>query len=158
MNIFACDRESHQAAIWLPDKLVVKMPLETAQILCTALWNAGGTAPYLPTHSKHPCVLWAGQTAGNWEWLVEHGLALCDEYEHRYGKVHQSRNVILTVAPLGPDSGPLAPFAMAMPDQYKLDGDPVESYRRFMVAEKTRYATWKYADRIPPWWGYLAAG
>jgi len=151
MNIFACDRDSTIAAQSLPDKLVVKMPLESAQILCTALWNAGETAPYLPTHQKHPTVLWVWRTAGNWNWLVEHGLALCDEYSRRFGKVHASREIILRVQGEGPLEGKLEPFAMAMPDQYKQD-DPVLAYRQFMVAEKTRYATWKPPSQPPQWW------
>jgi hypothetical protein len=151
MNIFACDYDSRQSAIWLPDKLVVKMPLESAQILCTALWNSGEPAPYLPTHRKHPCVLWVARTRGNWNWLVEHGLALCDEFEYRYGKEHKSKNVILQVASQGPRTGELEPFAMAMPDKFK-QTDPVLAYRAFLIAEKDHYATWKISSRRPKWW------
>lgn len=151
MNIFACDYDPVQAAIWLPDKLVVKMPLESAQILCTAIWLSGGTAPYKPTHVKHPCVLWTGKALGNWQWLVEHGLALCDEFTHRYGKLHGSRIVLEAVRELGPTKGKLQSFVMAMPDQYK-HSDPVIAYRHFLVAEKTRYASWKDETRKPPWW------
>lgn len=151
MNIFACDPDSAVAAQALPDKLVVKMPLETAQILCTALWNAGQEAPYLPTHRKHPSVLWAGETAGNWNWLVAHGLALCEEFTRRYGKVHASREIILQVAKRGPRKGKLQPFAMAMPEQYK-QADPVMAYRHFMIAEKAHYATWKAPSTPPHWW------
>lgn len=151
MNIFACDENSEQAARCLPDKLVVKMPLESAQILCSALWNRRIPAPYLPTHQKHPCVLWAARSAGNWRWLVDHALALCDEYEHRYGREHKSKLVILCVAPLGPHRGRLTSFAMAMPEQYRSE-DPVLSYRKYLVAEKSHYATWKDATHRPKWW------
>ena len=151
MNIFACETDPLRAARALPDKLVVKMPLESAQILCTALWNAGQTAPYLPTHVKHPTVLWVWRTLSNWNWLVEHGLGLSEEYTRRYGKVHSSRDVILRVAARGPKEGMLEPFAMAMPDEYKC-ADPVQAYRAFMIAEKTRYASWKQPGQRPEWW------
>lgn len=151
MNIFACDLNSRVAAQSLPDKLVVKMPLESAQILCTAVWNDGQTAPYLPTHRKHPSVLWVARTAANWNWLVDHGLALSDEYERRYGRQHASREIILQVAALGPKTGELEPFALAMPDEYK-QANPVLAYRAFLIAEKTRYATWKSPGSKPDWW------
>lgn len=150
VNIFACDNDSERAAVCLPDKLVVKMPLETAQILCTALWNMGETAPYKPTHRKHPCILWVARTRGNWQWLVEHGLALCAEFRRRYGKEHSSEAVIKAVAARGPRSGPLEKFALAMPDEYKQE-DCVTAYRRFMIAEK-HYAAWKDPDKRPAWW------
>ena len=68
MNIFVVDIDPSKAAQSLCDKHVVKMVLETAQILSTI---SGG--PYRPTHANHPCVLWAGATKRNYLWLVEHG-------------------------------------------------------------------------------------
>ena len=38
MNIFVTDPNPYKSAIVLPDKHIVKMPLEAAQLLCTAVW------------------------------------------------------------------------------------------------------------------------
>jgi hypothetical protein len=152
MNIFACDNQPETAARHLPDKLVVKMPLECAQMLCTVAWKRGKSAPYKPTHLNHPCVVWVGKTAGNWRWLVEHGLALCQEYTRRYNKIHASESVIEQVAKFGPKSGELEPFVLVMPDEYKKWKDPIKCYRAFLVAEKTRYATWRKPSVCPKWW------
>lgn len=143
MNIFAVDYDPVKAARMLCDKHVVKMVLETAQMLSTI--NSG---PYKPTHKNHPCTLWAGDRVTNYLWLVEHGLALADEYTVRYGKVHKSQAVIegLSMPPALPDG--TTPFALAMPDEYKCD-DPVESYRNYYMS-KAAFCTWKNTQ--PPDW------
>ena len=89
MNIFYCDESPYKSAQALCDKHIVKMPVETAQILSTVT-GVG----YKPTHRKHPCVLWAGASLGNFLWLVEHGFWLCCEYSHRYQRRHASHKVI----------------------------------------------------------------
>lgn len=155
MNIFACDHQPEKAAQYLPDKLVVKMPLESAQMLCTVLWTNGIPAPYKPTHTSHPCVLWVSRTSGNWRWLVEHGLALCNEYTLRYNKIHASQAVIEEVSSFAPKAGKLEPFVLVMPDRYKQWKDPVKCYREFLIAEKTRYATWRQPSACPEWWSEL---
>ena len=35
-----------------------------------------------------PCTIWANQSRDNAAWLIAHGIALCEEYEHRYNKIH----------------------------------------------------------------------
>ena len=93
MNIFVLDYNPTRAAKMQCDKHVVKMALETAQLLCTAF--PGGTAPYKLTHFNHPCAIWCRESLKNYNWLIDHGIALCDEYQHRYGKTHKSKEVIL---------------------------------------------------------------
>jgi hypothetical protein len=51
------------------------MPLEEAQMLCTALWHhapdyAEENGLYKPVHQKHPCTLWAMETQMNYELLL----------------------------------------------------------------------------------------
>ncbi|HKB55766.1 MAG TPA: hypothetical protein VKD22_17335 [Ramlibacter sp.] len=65
----------------------MKMPLETAMILYSAHWLTAGRVPegapehpYRLTHQHHPCVKWAAASAGNYRWLAQHGLALCERY------------------------------------------------------------------------------
>ena len=93
MNIFVLDYDPVKAALFQCDKHIVKMPLETAQLLCSAFKDV--STPYKKTHLNHPCAKWARKSKHNYEWLILHGLALCDEYQYRYKKTHQSKKVIL---------------------------------------------------------------
>lgn len=144
MNIFVLDNDPVKAAQMLCDKHVVKMCLETAQMLSTI--NGG---PYKPTHPNHPCTVWARQTLGNFRWLVEHGMAIGDEYLHRYGKEHKSTEVIFGCKGFIPNHDEtLTPFALAMPDEFKVE-DPVESYRNYYMSKKS-FCNWTKRD-IPEW-------
>ena len=151
MNIFVLDRDPKIAATMACDKHVVKMVLETAQMLCTVVSRHGHEAPYRATHAKHPCTIWAGHTKANWDWLTAHGRALCAEYTKRYGKVHKSEAIIeyCTRLKLDFESHQLTPFAQAMPPQYK-DDCVVTAYRNYYRGEKARFATWK--TQTPDWW------
>ena len=146
MNIFVVDTDPRKAAQSLCDKHVVKMVLETAQILSTV---SGG--PYRPTHANHPCVIWAGSTRRNYLWLVEHGLELCREYTRRYGKIHKCQVVIESLAnpPTEITRVGLTPFVQCMPEEYR-GPDVVEAYRRYYHADKSQFATWK--TQPPSWW------
>ena len=151
MNIFVLHKDPAIAATMACDKHVVKMILETAQMLCTAARALGSDAPYGATHKKHPCTIWTGASQGNWDWLIAHGIALCAEYTKRYGKVHKSQAVIEHCAKLSLDfpSTQQTPFAQAMPPQYKNEC-VVTAYRAYYHGEKARFATWK--TKQPDWW------
>jgi hypothetical protein len=128
------------------------MILESAQMLCTVVSQNGGTAPYKPTHVKHPCTLWAGRSLSNWRWLRSLALALNQEYHYRYRAAsdHRSAHVVQGLpSPEIADIG-LTPFAQAMPEQYRVKGDAVQAYRRFYIGEKARFAKW--TRRRPPRW------
>ena len=86
MNIFLLDYDHETCAQYHCDKHVVKMPLESTQMLSTVHWRHNAEGPYLPVHQKHPCTLWAGQTVENYKWLWRLGIALCKEYTFRYEK------------------------------------------------------------------------
>ena len=128
------------------DKHVIKMVLETAQILSTI---SGG--PYRPTHPHHPCVLWAAASTGNYAWLVEHGLALCEEYTYRYGRTHKSQGVIesLFYPPAHVHTSPLTPHVQCMPEELR-GPDPVEAYRRYYRTKQ--FAAWSRNRPAPNWW------
>ena len=151
MNIFVLDTNPRLAAIHQCDKHIVKMPLETAQLLCSPFDN--GTAPYRRTHYNHPSSVWARESINNYDWLITHGIHLCDEYTRRYGKTHKSLAVIYWCHDnkhlLNLPDIPLTPFKLAMPDEYKCD-DAVTSYRNYYIYEKSRIATWKANQ--PSWW------
>lgn len=152
MNIFILDNDPKTAATMLCDKHVVKMILESAQMLCSALvcHNIDNT-PYRATHKNHPCTKWAGHTRANFEWLCTHGIGICEEYTRRYNKRHKSQDVIEWCKKRSeaiPD-GPQTPFAQAMPAQYK-NTCPVIAYRAYYKGEKAHISKWK--TKIPEWW------
>lgn len=138
----------------LCDKHIVKMILETAQMLCTvAHANGHVDTPYRPTHKNHPCTKWVNESKANWDWLVEHGEEMCREYTRRYGRDHKSRLVIewcKTSKAAPTKSIGLTPFAQAMPEQYKQD-EAVEAYREYYRGEKATIAKWGYSN-TPDWW------
>lgn len=151
MNIFYLHHDPQLAARFQHNKHIVKMCLETAQILCTVQVRYGNEAPYRPTHPNHPSVLWAGENKNNYLWLVRHGLELCAEYRRRYGKQHACANVIEEVQ-FPPGAMPDLPFTQptqAMPDEFKVPGDSVLAYRKYYLARKVDQSTWTRRD-VPP--------
>jgi len=152
MNIFVLDKNPTIAAKQLCDKHVVKMILETAQMMCTiAHQNGYSDAPYKSTHAKHPCTVWASRSKENWNWLATHGLAMSEEYTLRYGRIHKSESAIkwCSSLPIEFSEKHLTPFAQAMPVQYK-NNCPVTAYRAYYHGEKAHFAKWK--NEVPLWW------
>ncbi len=152
MNIFVLDRNIDKIAEYHTDKHVVKMIVETAQLLCTAHWENNSQAPYKKTHPKHPSAIWARSSVENYLWLCKLGLALCSEYTYRYGKTHKTKTVIdwcLTNVPDLPKIG-LTNFALAMPNQYKTK-DAIVSYRKYYIEDKQHLASWK-KRQVPSWY------
>ena len=152
MNIFVLDEDPARCARFHGDRHVVKMILESAQMLCTVLWESGLEAPYKPTHHRHPCTLWAGDSLDNWLWLRRLALALNREYRYRYrkGSDHMSARVVMGLSKPPLARTGMTPHAQAMPEIYRVQGDAVAAYRRYYVAEKAAMATWTRRRR-PPW-------
>lgn len=151
MNIFFLDSEPLKIAQYHCDKHVVKMILETAQLLCTAHWETGSVAPYKSTHRNHPCSLWVRKSISNYKFLVEIGLSLCEEYSFRYDKKHKTSDVIdwcHSNLPKINDIGVTLP-PRAMPEIYK-KGNVIESYRSYYIGEKKNFAKW--TRREVPFW------
>jgi hypothetical protein len=147
MNIFALDLDPKIAARYHCDKHVVKMILETSQILCTVLHQRGIDAPYKPTHRNHPCTIWAGECRENFSWLLSLGINLAREYTNRFRKRHASE-AVLDFAMLHTHSlpdGTLTPFAQAMPDEFK-HSDPITAYRNYYRVAKADLLTYKYSS------------
>ena len=82
MNIFVTDPDPWKSARVLPDKHIVKMPLETCQMLaivCSDKWGHGfGTLPRADgtpyatekgAFRNHPCTVWANDFVMNWQWI-----------------------------------------------------------------------------------------
>ena len=158
MNIFVLDESPIISAQMQCDKHIVKMPLETAQMLCS-VWHRYGqgmNVPYKEAHRNHPCTLWAGDDGANYDWLWQHGMELCFEYTRRYNKIHKCQQVIMDIRET--DWGTLqykptcgTPHPQCMPDEYKCD-DPVLAYRKYYVNDKKDIAKWEKSRPMPDWY------
>lgn len=152
MNVFVLDTDPIVAAQMMCDKHVVKMILETAQILASVNHTNGNPVTYKQTHKNHPCTIWAGTSRSNYEWLQQHGVALCDEYTYRYHKTHKTQQYIvgeLAMCPKQIDDMGLTQFAQAMPEQYR-HPDVTFAYRQYYIGEKAGFARW--TERDVPYW------
>jgi hypothetical protein len=154
MNIFVLDRDVRKCAQYHNDKHVVKMILESAQLLCGVhhmIEENTDEVPYRLSHKNHPCSIWARENISNYLWLCELGLELCKEYTHRYEKRHKSQDVIewcLINLPNIPEEDFTEP-PKAMPEEYKVD-DVVQSYRNYYLGDKKYFSKWK--KREVPYW------
>jgi len=156
MNIFVTDPCPIQSARNLPDKHIVKMPLETCQMLAIIysdwyygvgkLYKKDGT-PYATKRGafrSHPCTIWAAANQYNLAWLIRHGYALCHEYQARYNKVHTCFDVISQAEMIYHTSFPdeflslashkVTEFTRAMPEHIKFDTsiDTITAYKRYL--------------------------
>lgn len=155
MNIFWLDNDPKKSVQYYNDRHVVKMILEYTQILCTVkhLRGEGHLVPYRATHQNHPCVKWANQGWNNYVELHSLAFDLCDEYTFRYGKTHKCFHILerLNYPSSIPILSSAVPKPLAMPDQYKVPGNPVESYRNYYMGDKRHLASWKNRP-VPDWW------
>jgi len=105
VNIFFLDKSPKKSAQYQCDNHVVKMILESAQIMSAVHHLTGNSRPelYRLTHQNHPCVLWLKERKTHYQWLFEHYKALCNEYTYRYNKKHKSEMLasILSDIPIG---------------------------------------------------------
>jgi len=152
MNIFILDKNIEQCARYHCDQHVGKMVLESTQILCTALNKKGFETPYRSTHVKHPSVLWAEESLDNFRWLAELATALNREFCWRFDREedHSSMHVLRQIEHIEFESRGLTEFPQAMPEQFKVPGDPVSAYRAFYIGEKAKFARWKKRE-VPNW-------
>jgi hypothetical protein len=160
MNLFYLNIHPIVAANSQCDKHVVKMLLETAQLLSTAVriitdYTTEDPDLYKITHRNHPVAIWVRSSRLNFEWTLIHGIALCHEYTRRYKRTHKSQAVILFIQTILDElEFPIIEFttpALCMPDQYKtFSDDPVLCYQEYYKNEKSKFAKWKYTSK-PEW-------
>ena len=155
MNIFVTDSCPIQSARNLPDKHIVKMPLETCQMLSIIysdwyygvgkLYKSDGT-PYRTAHGafrNHPCTQWAAANQYNLAWLIAHGIALCNEYTARYNKRHTCYDPIIQAVAIydlcfddsvSQSYRKVVDFTRAMPNHIKFDTtiDTFTAYKRYL--------------------------
>ena len=179
MNIFYLDRDVIKCAEMHNDKHCVKMILEYAQLLSTAhrvldgilsiglsetgrkqsryvLSDGRESLLYIATHLNHPSAVWVRQSAENYLWLANMLIALCEEYTYRYGKVHKTERdglayVLLKNIPHNIRNSGFTQPTPAMPDEVKIVGDSLASYRNYYIKNKAHLASWKKRN-IPEWY------
>ena len=182
MNIFILSEDVTTIAKWQMSKHTIKMPLESTMMLSTAHRVLDGTPTkiksktgrnvtryvldddrdsiiYGTSHINHPCTIWTRQTSENYKWHFNLLLALFKEYTYRYGKKHSCEKLIpyLQNVPKNIPEGPLTRFAVAMPDDCIVPGDPVSSYKCYYILKKQHLASWsgKINSRpVPQWFSY----
>ena len=163
MNIFAiggCEETGtidwEKSAQQLDNYRVVKMILESCQMLCTTLNHQGFETPYRNAHFNHPSTKWVRESSDNFLNLVKHTEAMIKEYKDRFGqhKVHKCEGVLevckeLFVPSLFPNDKPTG-LPLCMPEEFKTD-NVVKSYRDFYVSKpKMRYPE----EKIPEWFAH----
>jgi len=151
MNIFILDKDIEKCAQFHCDKHVVKMILESAQLLSTGARLNGLNEGYKMTHRNHPCSIWVRESLSNWKWLLALAEALNREYRFRFDKKinHKSYDLICSLSlPKNRDLG-LTPFAQVMPERYQ-HKNPVTAYRKYYRNEKSKIFKWTKRPR-PPW-------
>jgi hypothetical protein len=159
MNIFYLHPDPVVCATHHCDKHVVKMILETAQLLSTAHRILDGDdhadwhGMYKATHKNHPSAVWVREAVGNYVWTHQLLISLCREYTHRYGgKTHKTERLVkpLSRPPAHISNKPFhTPIPQCMPDEYK-DIDPVVAYRRYYINDKKDLARWDKTSE-PTW-------
>ena len=137
------------------------MILESAQMLSTAhrVFGDNDDSLYKIAHKNHPSTAWVRQSADNYRWLYDLFVHLCDEYTHRYGKVHKTDTRLrerLRYAPVNLPSHGFTPPPQCMPEEYKDKDDTVQAYRNYYMGEKNSFAVWS-KRKTPRWWGYDTA-
>ena len=156
MNIFYLDSDPVKAAQAQYNKHVVKMILESAQMLCTAHhhYDNGHNVPYKKAHYNHPSTIWCRQNSRQYYWLFHHMLALGDEYTKRYNKTHLSITKcfdVLKDCPVGmPLGGEFNEPPQCMPEQYKVPGCSVTAYWNYYEREKHTVANKNEELKIRP--------
>lgn len=179
MNIFYLDEDPRQCAEWMVDKHVVKMIVETAQLLSTAhrvldgleiqlelekdgkvrkkkVWvidDERNDVLYACTHINHPSAIWCRESVENYNWLVDHLHALGQEYTYRYGKRHATIEKCfypLQSPPHGLRDWDWTKPPSAMDESYIISDDPVVNYRNYYKHGKAKLHSWKNRDK--PFW------
>ena len=145
MNIFYLHKDPVEAAKLQYNKHVVKMILESAQMLCTAhheIMGDDANVPYKRAHVNHPSTIWARRSAQNYVWLYDHFVALAQEYKKRYGKDHLSYTKCEPYLRFLPGGLPFTGFTQppqAMPDEYK-DECSLQAYWNYYINDKKHIA------------------
>lgn len=157
MNIFVLDRSPEVSARMMCDAHVVKMIVESCQILSTVNHLRGYVVGYKPTHIHHPCVQSVYNNRDNEKWLIWHCLSLIEEYQYRYGKTHASTKILDDLSSMVNDyqwNDQSLSFPKCMDDEFKIGGDDLDgvinSYRNYYLHKKKTMHRFTYKNREIP--------
>ena len=180
MNIFVLNTHPVYAAQEQCDKHIVKMVLESGQMLSTAHRILDGELYYALTekgrkvkryrlsddresvlykavHFNHPCTVWTMENSANYTWHYTHFQALAYEFEYRFEKPHQTwldlRDALLNPPNNIPITDRLTKFKLAMGAEPQCinEADPVSSYQNFYVTKQKRFEM-SWSKRQKPTW------
>jgi len=187
INIFYLDSIPTVCAKYHNDKHCIKMILEYAQLLSTAHRVLDGTQSiglsatgrkqtryvlpdsresimYSATHINHPSAVWVRQSMSNYMWLSHLLAELCKEYTYRYGKVHKTERdglvaMLLNQTPNNISTKEFTEPTPAMPEDVKVAGDSIKSYKNYYISNKQHLASWqgKVNSRNVPEW-FISSG
>jgi hypothetical protein len=161
MNLFILDRMPVQAARYNCDAHVRKIILESVEMMGYA-FDRGRFKPWPWLHSKgrhfnHPMSLWVRRSLQNYDWTLQHGYALSEEFTFRFGKVHKCHEYLdwisanLPLQNLGNSRLTEWPRCFAeYRDTIGISEDVVYDYRRYYMIAKRHLATW--TNRPTPEW------
>ena len=151
MNIFHLPKDPKIFAEYHCDKNVVKMILETAQMLSTAYRKKfnDGEELYKTAFPKHPMTIWVGASGDNFFWTIKLLDQLLYQYTLRYKKVHST----IKISNLFHGRYKLwhgwktefTPPPQCMPDEYKHE-DYITAYKQYYIGEKKRFAKYTGVD------------
>jgi hypothetical protein len=160
MNIFVTSECPVECAKNLDDKRVVKMVLETAQLLsCAIRLNIDETVCdmygiYKVTHKNHPSSIWVRENRANYGWTLKHFKALCQEYTKRYNKRHKCEDKMEAFSMASPvfKNEPRTPFANCAANKdlglsYKHIEDVTQAYQLYLADR------WETDKKTPTWYG-----
>lgn len=142
MNIFVICNDPRRNAKFLDNKRLVKMVLETTQLLSNALWSHFGSGPYKTTHVNHPCSIWVSESGGNYWWTVKLLKEMCSEYTRRYNKTHKCESLLSIFESAQIINETMTPFKNCT------DFKHMPTFAAYRQAMRTK---WKN-DKLPPKW------
>jgi hypothetical protein len=180
INLFVLDKDPVIAAQLQCDKHVVKMIVESAQMLSTAHRMLDGISKrgpsksgktttkkwtlsdgreevfYKAVHMGHPCTVWTMKSVANYNWHYKHFIALCEEYTYRYGKIHSTDALLRDKLKTPPKNIPVGcftqqPLAMQSNPECMFPNDVVKSYRMFYQTKQERFKMVWTKRSIPEW-------
>lgn len=155
MNIFAIDLNPYEAAKNLCDCHVIKMILESCQLLSTHdRLNGLEGDRYKQTHKNHPCRVCLNNE-NNYKWLQHHLHGLLNEYTYRFGKIHKSQALFEKYWKVDESMNELdlnkISLPQCMPDEFK-NKLTIDAYKNYYKFKKETIKRWKYTNRNEPDW------
>jgi hypothetical protein len=184
MNLFVLAKDPIEAAKLQCNAHIVKMTVESAQMLSTAHRMLDGYVEkntsksgkrqvdhwihpdpfldkvlYKAVHFKHPCTVWTMKSNNNYTWHYVHFVALCEEFTYRYGKPHSTEVKLKEVLKQLPKNIPVGyftpqPLAMGSNPECMNPNDIVGSYRAFYQTKQERFKMSWKKRPVPEWFQY----